>query len=175
MATLGGMNHWRGSVLVAILMFSVFGCVNTSNSSRSEQRAFEAWCEYVIEADSTSGTVSQCADELRTRGAWVPESPAQLREYIVLDQLIFRVCERDADQYESIEQCRSSVKTTLAQSLDDGNPSLDLLISVGMATGALSEMPGGCGSTWRINGQIYNDPWGVDFKNDSSDCYGDGR
>jgi hypothetical protein len=31
------------------------------------------------------------------------------------------------------------------------------------------------GVTYRINGKIYNDPFGLDYKNGPSDVFGDGR
>jgi len=163
----------RFFVVSAILFV---GCGRSEEQSSGATRAYTAWCEYSIERDAVrNASVDECVRDIRSRGVSVPDSPEKLRQYIVLEQLISRSCDRQSGVYESLEQCKSAVTSSLSQALSDEVSSTDFLVSFAMSSGALTDSPNGCGSTWNISGKTYNDPWGLDYKNDSNDCYGDGR
>ena len=162
------------SVVVSVILF--VGCSSSQEQSSGATRAYTAWCEYSIERDAVQNSnVDECVRELRSQGVSVPDSPEKLRQYIVLEQLIIRSCDRQKGVYESLEQCKSAVTSSLSQALSDEVSSTDFLVSLAMSSGALTDSPNGCRSTWNIGGKTYNDPWGLDYKNDSNDCYGDGR
>lgn len=157
------------------LSLLVVSCSETRSFAGAERNAYEAWCNYVIERDSLTRTATDCALELWNEGTDVPASPELLRQYIILEEGVFRYCDQHTAEYSSIDTCRVEAPLILYADLVGETSSEMLLQSLGFAVGMESLDLPMKGRTWLINGQLFNDPWGMDYKNDPDDVYGDGR
>jgi hypothetical protein len=142
-----------------------------------------------MELGYQSTSISDCAQEIwdyGQRGEMKPlhESFKTLREmndYIAFEGALRTYCDLMKDsptQYEQLLGLTRIGELTFEECKDQ-------LIQLEWITEALSYVrydperssrwtyePG---VTYRINGKIYNDPFGLDYKNGPSDVFGDGR
>ncbi len=150
------------------------------------------WCEFLITLEHYRGGVDECVadrDVLRqipTSAEEVEADSAYWLLYWEAENACFEDLKREAyllrgSPYSfSVKRDDPSVRSCASKRMTDIKFNL-LLEEFGVTElfGILLQLenskPAQPDGGYVIDGDVYNDPWGLDYRNDSSDVYGDGR
>lgn len=172
-------------------MFAKFSGSGGKTESLADYRSmYETWCAYNIEAGAVSNTLTGCVN-----GTWKAgqdgtfekplhkqfESIAAMNQYIRGESAIRLYCKIMKDSPTEYEQLLGVTRIG-ELSYEDCKQQI---LQLGMLNKVLESVPMDAlsipswryepGVTYRIGGKVYNDPYGLDYKNGPSDIYGDGR
>ena len=155
-----------GATLFAAFM--LFGC--SSAKLEDHLLIYEGWCSYQIELRGRASyrwkSIDECVKKYWEEDTNLHEEYADLDELfqaIGVDLALRQYCEDENIEYN---YCKTLVAVSgLASQL---LPMYELQDS-------RSWRSSGYQNTYVIDGQVYNDPFGIDYKNSPNDVYGDGR
>jgi hypothetical protein len=155
-----------GASLSAALL--LLGC--SSAKLEDHLPIYEGWCSYQIELGERASyrwkSIDECVNEYWTQRSNLHEDYADLDELyqaIGFDMALRQYCEVENLEYN---YCKTLIAVSgIASQLA---PYLSLEDSRSWRSSGYQE-------TYVINGQVYNDPYGIDYKNGPNDVYGDGR
>ena len=177
-------------ILVAALVFVVTtGCVSKSEVLADHLPMYEGWCAYNIEVGAVSNTLEGCVQDSWNAGQAGDSKPLyksfesmdKMNEYIAFESGLRMYCRLMKDsptEYEQLMGLTRVGELTYEQCKRQ-------IIDLNMITTVLESVPYDLsrsrgwvyepGVTYRINGDVYNDPFGLDYKNGPSDSFGDGK
>jgi hypothetical protein len=193
-------HHLRHSGVFLFALLVLTGCSAIGQSRRESLAEFDAyyrtWCAYYIEIGETSPPMSSCINLHWSGGQDGSieklhksfDSIAHMNQYLALDAIMRDFCNElrsnpeadfpllylDPFSRSMIDPGSwSSCKQTLAMAVNMS----EILQSIDLERMAEQGRMFNWSSpqTYVIDGQVFNDPYGRDYKNDASDVYGDGR
>ena len=177
--------------LSAMLFSLATACSSEPTANYSDhQTLYKLWCAYNVEIGEIDGSVNGCAqrtwardqDESGKKRLYNQfASVSDLSEYIAVDSALRHYCDlmkNSQTPYESMlgvtrigELSYSECKYQITQM----NMLSEVLQSVPYDPAGSRRWTYEPGVTYRINGDVYNDPFGLDYKNGPSDVFGDGK
>jgi hypothetical protein len=178
------------TVLVAASLM-VSACGGGTSATLDEYRdMYTGWCAYSVEVGVVNNSVTGCVNEMWQAGQSgemskpLHESFATMEEmnqYIALESGIRIYCnmiKESPTEYEqllgltrigdlSYEECKDQLVQL--------NMISEILQSFSYDVSGAQDWRYEPGVTYRIDGDVYNDPFKLDYKNGASDVFGDGR
>lgn len=154
-----------GAGLSAALL--LLGC--SSAKLEDHLPIYEGWCSYQIELGKRASyrwkSIDECVKEYWEAGFLHEEyaDEGELYQAIGVDLALRQYCEDENIEYD---YCKTLVAVSGIASQ---------LAPFGSLEDSRSWRNSGYRETYVINGRVYNDPYGIDFKNGPNDVYGDGR
>ena len=151
---------------------------------------YTGWCAYKIEVGDIDNSVEGCATEMWDAGENGEMSEPlhksfatidKMNEFIALEVSLRLYCELMKDSPTEYEQLLGITRIgeltyeDCADQLVEMNLISNILQSVPYDLSRSQDWRYEPGVTYRIDGDVYNDPFGLDYKNDASDVFGDGR
>lgn len=181
----------RITVLGMCLLLTLGACSSKQETSLDDVRAmYTGWCAYKLEVGEIRNTLEGCVQDTWNAGQNgemskpLHESFAttkEMNDYIAFESAIRLYCEMVKKSPTDYEQL---LGVTRVGELTYENCK-DQLIQLNLISTILREVPYDPnrsqgwtyepGVTYRIDGDVYNDPFGLDYKNGPSDEFGDGR
>lgn len=175
-------------LLGTVVSLSLFtGCGRDRPEFGTVSHLYETWCSYLIESDQTNDNLIDCVvdqwnnDQSDSEPLYQTfKTLAGLNRYIAAEATLISLCEQYKDRPTPYEQMIGvtrigslSTEECIWQFTEMGrlDEALDDVILQYAVADFTPQRRGG----YVINGQIYNDPYGLDFRNDEKDFYGDGR
>jgi hypothetical protein len=140
----------------------------------------ETWCDFLDATVALYISIESCLidEDIRKSMPTTQERVDDLSRYYLVRLNVVNMCylrlggayERDSSKVRSCTKSElENLKWALLMEKYGVNDFLELF-------GALDGVnPAKRDGGYLIDGDIYNDPWGLDYRNDSSDVYGDGR
>ena len=155
-----------------LLRLIPLGLLLSSCSSESKGQSadllpiYQGWCAYHLEIGAVAGPFEECVRIHQDAGRIHKnfESVAKMNEYLAFDATLRFYC-KEIDQ--DLETCKYNIKMDIM--LQDALQKIPIDYS---RSRSWSYEPG---ITYRIKGDVYNDPFGLDYKNGTSDVFGDGK
>jgi hypothetical protein len=181
------------AVSIAALLFA--GCAGAgagAGDTQSNEPVVEinTWCNFLKAVEALYIGIESCLIDQDLRES-LPTSEQELEEdslYYLIRFGAVTKCFEDLKRAEQrngydgspVELDSSKVRSCARNRMEDLKFALrmeaygvnELAGLIGQVDGVEPERPDG---GWLINGDVYNDPWGLDYRNDPTDVYGDGR
>jgi hypothetical protein len=152
----------------------------------------ETWCQFLYAGEALYMPIESCLIDEDVRKS-LPRSQEQVEgdmQYYLIRFGFIKECFENMKRAEAangrvygsppLERDSVRVRNCAKNAIDD----LKLRLAMGIISGFNESQyfdqlegtkPPQRDGGYLIDGDIYNDPWGLDYRNDSSDVYGDGR
>ena len=151
---------------------------------------YTGWCAYTIEVGDINDSIEDCVNGMWDAGQSGEMSEplhqsfstiAKMNEYIAFESGIRLYCDMIKDSPTDYEQLLGVTRIG-ELTFEDCK---DQLVQLNLISEILNSVPYDPsrsqgwryepGVTYRIKGDVYNDPFGLDYKNGPNDIFGDGR
>jgi hypothetical protein len=182
---------WRDSSDIVDALAPAFGMADdATDAGGGSSISIEVYCRYLIDVDRYHGTHADCLTDPDV-ARLLPSDEEDMYFEVVADAMrsqaedhCFARLSEEAAALRGYEGYRSGVveqdDVAVQSCVEDQMLRIkgDLIAYIaGIDVAALTGIPQDDSSraAWIIDGVPYNDPWGLDYKNDSEDTFGDGR
>lgn len=165
-------------------------CGGPAETLEDHRPLYEGWCAYKIETGVVSVALQTCVNDAWNRTGSMPmqkslhksfSSVMEMNQYIRGETALRIYCEMIKDEPTMYEELLGVTRIGELSYEDCRNQ----LIQLNMLSAVLQDVPVDIaansawsyepGVTYRISGKVYNDPFGLDYKNGPEDTWGDGR
>jgi hypothetical protein len=159
----------KPKLLIAAILpaaFLLFGCSLASSEKLEDHLPiYQGWCRYQIELGQSRESIDSCVKTYWNEGSNLHDDFADLDEmhqYIAFESAVRWYCDKEGLEFN---YCKTFISvSSLASEVLEAAP-FDTRRS----------WSSGNQETYIIDGQVYNDPYGIDYQNGPNDVYGDGR